>query len=231
LTTLTNAYNDLLWNIGFAICHQLPERSFFYGGMQIPVCARDMGTYLGFLVVVLFWLLGKRYLRGGLPDAWVLAVAAICSCLYIFDALSSYSGLVETTNGLRLATGLIMGAATGILLLTVISIMALEGNKERVFQWKDLVPIFSVIAVIGAVLYFLDLGAAMFYVVETTVILGLLLLEFTLILLLISILANKKLIQRRDRTMVMLSAAGVVAVLLIVFWLLHHAANQVLLPL
>ena len=41
---------DLLGKInlvGFAICHQIPERSFVLGGHQLPLCARCTGTFLG----------------------------------------------------------------------------------------------------------------------------------------------------------------------------------------
>ncbi len=33
--------------IGGVICHQLPDRSFHPGGVQMPVCARCFGLYLG----------------------------------------------------------------------------------------------------------------------------------------------------------------------------------------
>ena len=38
----------LTYGIGGFICHQMPERSFHLGGLQIPVCARCLGIYAGF---------------------------------------------------------------------------------------------------------------------------------------------------------------------------------------
>jgi hypothetical protein len=36
-----------VYAIGGAICHQLPDRSFFAWGRQLPVCARCVGIYAG----------------------------------------------------------------------------------------------------------------------------------------------------------------------------------------
>jgi uncharacterized membrane protein len=36
-----------LYPVGHLICHQRPERSFFFGGHQLPVCARCTGLYIG----------------------------------------------------------------------------------------------------------------------------------------------------------------------------------------
>ncbi len=33
--------------IGYALCHQIPERSFHIGDYQLPLCARCSGMYLG----------------------------------------------------------------------------------------------------------------------------------------------------------------------------------------
>jgi len=223
LTTLTNAYNDLLWNIGFAICHQLPERSFFYGGMQMPVCARDMGTYIGFIVVLAYWLIGRRYMRAGRPDVYVLAVAAIGCSLYTLDAILSYTGLIETSNTIRLMTGLLMGSSLGLLLLMLLSIFSLEGDERTVFGWRDLIPIFAIVLAVGVILNSLDLGLVMFYIVEMMAILGLLALFFTLFTVLISFLTNRKLARSRDRRMILVLAAVLETVFLISSWFLHHA--------
>jgi len=40
---------------GSFVCHQLPDRSFAYGGAQLPVCARCLGLYAGGLIGALIW--------------------------------------------------------------------------------------------------------------------------------------------------------------------------------
>lgn len=38
-------------------CHQLPERSFFIGGYQFPLCARCTGITIGYLLALLLCIL------------------------------------------------------------------------------------------------------------------------------------------------------------------------------
>jgi uncharacterized membrane protein len=41
------AMSAAIYEIGGLICHQLPERSFYFRGAQLPVCARCTGLYVG----------------------------------------------------------------------------------------------------------------------------------------------------------------------------------------
>jgi hypothetical protein len=45
---------DKAHRVGYAICHQIPERSFFMDGQQLPLCARCTGTFLGAMLGLTF---------------------------------------------------------------------------------------------------------------------------------------------------------------------------------
>jgi len=103
--------------MGLGLCHQIPERSFFGGGVQVPVCARDTGIYVGFaLAFALLAVIHRSERTRGFPrrPAWI--VMGLYFAAMAWDGVSSYAGLRETTNDLRLLTGLGVGltAATVI---------------------------------------------------------------------------------------------------------------------
>ena len=50
--------------VGSAICHQRPDRSFRLSGVQMPVCARCVGLYLGAAVGALLAGVPRRAARG-----------------------------------------------------------------------------------------------------------------------------------------------------------------------
>lgn len=108
--------------LGYGLCHQLPERSFFAGGYQVPVCARDTGIYLGFMMsLVILWLMSRGRRPADLPRWWVLAIAGVFIGLMAVDGISSYAGWRGTTNDIRLATGLMTGFAMPVLLLPILN--------------------------------------------------------------------------------------------------------------
>jgi uncharacterized membrane protein len=117
-----------MW-LGLGLCHQLPERSFSGGGVQVPVCARDEGIYIGFVVALLFVSVlergGKR--SAGSPPWWVIVTMIGFLGVMALDGLTSYSGLRPTTNEIRLATGIMAGVA-----LAVFTIPLVNGQLWRV---------------------------------------------------------------------------------------------------
>ncbi len=96
--------------LGFGLCHQLPERSFFGGSIQLPVCARDTGIYIGFVMAFLVLRLVDRGRRSSEPPplSSTLVLIALIGVMAL-DGLTSYMGVRETTNAIRLATGLAAG--------------------------------------------------------------------------------------------------------------------------
>ncbi len=80
-------------------CHQMPERSFFAGRWQLPVCARCLGLLCGWLLGLGLAAAGRTGPRAAL---WLLPMAA--------DGSAQRLGLYNSTNPRRFATGLLAGA-------------------------------------------------------------------------------------------------------------------------
>ena len=111
----------LSW-LGFGLCHQLPERSFAAGGVQVPVCARDEGIYLGFAVAILVITILQRGRKpSGVSPWWVILILLGFIGVMAVDGVTSYAGLRETTNSIRLLTGLMAGFAIGAFTLPLVN--------------------------------------------------------------------------------------------------------------
>ena len=139
----------LQW-MGFGLCHQLPERSFTGGGVQVPVCARDTGIYVGFVVAFAVIALvhhGER--PKGFPRPYVWAVMAVLLALLAWDGVTSYGSLRETTNAMRLFTGLGVGFSAAVLVYPMIQdVLWRRASNNRVLDpgwrfgvWAGAIPL------------------------------------------------------------------------------------------
>ena len=208
-----------LWAIGSAFCHQIPERSLSLGGYQLPVCARDLGTYLGFFIMSSFFFITRRYRRVELPDRPMLALAIVGVALFLFDALSSYLGFRGTDNALRLGSGLAFGAAVSMLLLNVASVQLFHG-KERTatFTWRDGLLLYPMLALIGVALLTVD-DAALYYPVAVIAEIGLMVVLFLTAATLLSLLVPRLGLAKGRMTLILLSMGLVIAIIAILLLL------------
>lgn len=112
----------IIYAIGGVVCHQKPERSFFWAGQQFPVCARCTGLYVSAAVGVAAWFVVKaaRAWRPVSIDPRValraMAVAAVPT------ALSVTSGTVGVWDGSNLTRALFalpLGACAGAIVAAV----------------------------------------------------------------------------------------------------------------
>jgi uncharacterized membrane protein len=108
--------------LGFGLCHQLSARSFFGGGYQLPVCARDTGIYVGFVAsLMIVALLDRGRRRTELPPVGVLALGGALVLFMAWDGVTSYAGLRTTSNDLRLITGLLTGWALPLVVVPLLN--------------------------------------------------------------------------------------------------------------
>lgn len=104
------------WRLLFRImCHGRPERSLAIADVAMPICARCVGIYAGLLVgLAAFWLI--PYLRERVVRPFALAAVIPLAV----DGLTQLAGLRESTNELRIATGIIAGLAFGMWVLSAV---------------------------------------------------------------------------------------------------------------
>ena len=107
---------------GSVICHQLPERSFFLDGRQLPVCARCTGLYLSGAAGILGWFTWKAargWRRFVVPPRAALAIVIAAS---VPTALSYATGVIGVWDGSNLARALLavpLGASAGAVVAAV----------------------------------------------------------------------------------------------------------------
>ncbi len=119
--------------VGAAVCHRLPEHSFFVAGEQLPLCQRCTGTFPGALTgLLLQWGLLRRRRAGRFARWWVWVLVGIFFVAWGFDGVNSmlYSigrsiqvgdlslaALYEPQPLLRLLTGTLVGLGMSIVLV------------------------------------------------------------------------------------------------------------------
>lgn len=99
----------LLYILGSAVCHQLPERSFFLGGHQLPVCMRCSGTYLGAIITFLYFLVTGRLKRGRFPQTPIFLTILAFPFVMGIDVVTVNLGLRSANGDIKLLTGVFAG--------------------------------------------------------------------------------------------------------------------------
>ena len=109
------------------LCHQEASRSFHISGVQLAVCARCAGIYIGLLLGALFFLAVRRRVP---KSVWVLFAA------FVLDGLLNFLGLVSTPDWARFLLGLGFGFGSGWLLGFGVRDLEkmLSENRER--KWR-----------------------------------------------------------------------------------------------
>ncbi len=135
------------------VCHQIAERSFVVEGAVLPVCARCTGIYMGFGVMMLYFLFQKRLYRNEIGSFRRILLTALFFLPISIDGFFSYIGWIESTNFRRLSTGILAGCSLPIFLIFSgnIELEQIE-EKQKIISWKEQMMLLGLIGLLG---YFL----------------------------------------------------------------------------
>ena len=107
---------SMFWRTPFRLfCHQIPSRCLTLWNVPMPICARCVAIYAGLFIGLVSWFL--------LPwlDERVMRIAMyVAATPMAIDGISQATRLRESTNSLRLATGLIAGLGFGLWVLSAL---------------------------------------------------------------------------------------------------------------
>ncbi|MCS7060762.1 MAG: DUF2085 domain-containing protein [Anaerolineae bacterium] len=151
--------------VGYAVCHRIPDRSFFVAGVQLPLCARDTGMFSAALLGVLSFILVQPKRVNQFPARPYVLVLGGFFAAWAFDGLNSYLLLARgevflytPQNWLRLVTGALMGAALSSFVVPLFNAAVwrpdLSTAQPSVSSWRDMGRLVAVAGiVIGVVLW------------------------------------------------------------------------------
>ena len=93
---------------GFSVvCHQNPERSYYFHGYPMGVCSRCISIYAGTIIGLLLYPFLRDLQEEDFPPRWILIVAAIPT---LIDFTGGVLGLFANTFFSRSLTGIIFGS-------------------------------------------------------------------------------------------------------------------------
>ncbi len=108
--------------VGYSICHQQPERSYFFFGQKMPLCARCTGMYIS--AAVGFAVLGRKKRFSALPPKGIMIALGVILALFALDGINSLLSslpinfiLYQPTNWMRLLSGAALGISFPVILL------------------------------------------------------------------------------------------------------------------
>ena len=138
-----------IYDLGFFRCHQFPHHSLFWKGFEFPLCMRDTGITIGFLVGVLALYLANNYRSKKVDPRFLLLFVPMA-----IDGGIQALGFWESSFVSRFLTGLLAGLAIAIAFVALLQ----KEKKETVPSKKSLLY-FTIISIPLFVGYWLiDIG-------------------------------------------------------------------------
>lgn len=121
--------SGLIHTVLSPFCHQLPERSLSVAGHPMGLCSRCFSLYASFAAVLIVVPARDRLLRR-IPEVpvWLVIAAAIPMAV---DGGTQLIGLRESTNTLRVITGVLLGTGAAVFVAVAVNRAAAEARSRQ----------------------------------------------------------------------------------------------------
>lgn len=148
--------------IGYALCHQIPERSFFIHDHQFPLCARCTGMYLGSIIGALFMIVRGRTRAARMPPTPIAATLVLFIIIMGIDGVNSTISIIpgapqlyHTTNLHRIITGTLYGLALSALFPPVFNsaVWSVPSGERMIKNWRELIAMLIVAGILAAIVF------------------------------------------------------------------------------
>jgi uncharacterized membrane protein len=208
--------------VGYAVCHRIPDRSFFIAQIQLPLCARDTGMFSGALLGLISFAVVKRARHTLFPRLPYLIPLVLFFLAWGFDGFNSYMLLLngkvfiyQSQNWLRLVTGAFMGVTLSAFVVglfnSAVWLPEMTVPEPTVTSWLDIARLVSIaIGIIVIVLWQPDFLYGPIALIST---LGVLLLLIIVNALLVILLMKRETRLERWSQLALPLIAGVVLTL------------------
>lgn len=138
----------LQWKM-YAVVHGVcaQQHNIFIGELQVPICARNSGIYISFLITMIyFWVIGRG--RAGRIPPWPIAAVLVAFVVVMgidgFNSLFLDLGLpylYTPRNELRTLTGMGMGVAVATVMLLILNTTLrqnVDDQQPLLKSWREL---------------------------------------------------------------------------------------------
>lgn len=106
---------NMVYSVGDRLCHQMPERTLFLNGNQMPFCARCTAVWIGIAIGLGFMVMYTFVLQEKFLLLILLALVPIG-----VDGVGQLLGFWESNNIVRVLTGLPAGMICGVAIGVII---------------------------------------------------------------------------------------------------------------
>lgn len=132
--------NQAISFFGFAVCHQLPEKTFIVAGFRLSFCARCLGIYLAIFLILFYFFFYKILIKKQrpalmLPLGYYFFSLALITLMGL-DVFAQLFGLYFS-NVTRFFSGIGFGFALMVFVLTLLAPKFLGKSTKMIFGKKE----------------------------------------------------------------------------------------------